>query len=129
MIGSATLKAAYKCPIISIVLFLDDNSMDLHYVNLLKNPERYTGYKGNSAQKIWQAIYQENCFKPDSRFDKDFLLNPEGNNGMCLEKRVFYRLISGLHSAITVSIAAYNYKPGKYLICFKQHQNASISIF
>ena len=32
---------------------------------------------------------------------------------MCLEKRVFYRLISGLHSAITVSIAAYNYKPGK----------------
>lgn len=91
---------------------IDDNSTDLHYVNLLKNPERYTGYKGQSAQRIWQCIYQENCFKPDSRFDKDFLLNPSGNNGMCLEKRVFYRLISGLHSAITVSIAAYNYKPG-----------------
>lgn len=28
-----------------------------------------------------------------------------------MEKRVFYRLISGLHTAITISIAAYNYKP------------------
>lgn len=95
---------------------LDDDSTDLHYVNLLKNPERYTGYKGKSAQKVWQCIYQENCFKPDPRFDKNFLANPSGNNGMCLEKRVFYRLISGLHSAITVSIAAYNYKPGKQYI-------------
>lgn len=31
---------------------------------------------------------------------------------MCLEKRVFYRLISGLHSAITISIAANSFKPG-----------------
>lgn len=43
--------------------FLDEDSEDMHYVNLMKNPERYTGYKGNSATKIWQAIYQENCFK------------------------------------------------------------------
>lgn len=35
----------------------------MHYVNMAKNPERYTGYKGNSAQKVWQSIYQENCFK------------------------------------------------------------------
>ncbi|VDM82150.1 unnamed protein product [Strongylus vulgaris] len=36
--------------------------------------------------------------------------------GLCLEKRVFYRLISGFHSAITISIAAYNYKqpPGGF---------------
>ncbi|CAD5206366.1 unnamed protein product [Bursaphelenchus okinawaensis] len=88
----------------------DDDSNDLHYVNLLKNPERYTGYKGQSAQKVWMSIYRENCFKPDPRFDKDFLLHPTPT-GMCLEKRVFYKLISGLHSAITVSIASYNYKP------------------
>lgn len=31
--------------------------------------------------------------------------------GLCYEKRVFYRLISGFHSAITISIASYNYKP------------------
>jgi ERO1-like protein alpha len=88
----------------------DENSVDMHYVNLLKNPERYTGYKGNSALKVWQAIYQENCFKPDPKFDKNFLLHPT-TVGLCLEKRVFYRLISGLHTAITISIASYNYKP------------------
>uniref|UniRef100_A0A7E4ZTY0 Endoplasmic oxidoreductin n=1 Tax=Panagrellus redivivus TaxID=6233 RepID=A0A7E4ZTY0_PANRE len=88
----------------------DEDSADMHYVNLLKNPERYTGYKGNSALKVWQAIYQENCFKPDMKFDKNFLLHPT-TVGLCLEKRVFYRLISGLHTAITISIASYNYRP------------------
>uniref|UniRef100_A0A915MUW8 Uncharacterized protein n=1 Tax=Meloidogyne javanica TaxID=6303 RepID=A0A915MUW8_MELJA len=88
----------------------DENFDELHYVNLAKNPERYTGYKGNSALKVWKSIYSENCFKPDPKFDKNFLLQPTPI-GMCLEKRVFYRLISGLHSAITVSIAANNYKP------------------
>ncbi|VDP01099.1 unnamed protein product [Heligmosomoides polygyrus] len=72
--------------------------------------ERYTGYKGDSAIRVWKSIYQENCFKPDMKFDKNFLMNPN-NFGLCLEKRVFYRLISGFHSAITISIAAYNYKP------------------
>lgn len=30
------------------------------YVNLQKNPERWTGYNG---AHIWKAIYEENCFK------------------------------------------------------------------
>ncbi|EGT32528.1 CBN-ERO-1 protein [Caenorhabditis brenneri] len=88
----------------------DDESDGMHYVDLSKNPERYTGYAGKSPQRVWKSIYEENCFKPDPKFDKNFLTNPS-NFGMCLEKRVFYRLISGLHSAITISIAAYNYKP------------------
>jgi ERO1-like protein alpha len=88
----------------------DEDSNDMHYVNMVKNPERYTGYKGNSAQKVWQSIYQENCFKPDPKFDKNFLTQPT-TKGMCLEKRVFYRLISGLHTAITISIASHNFKP------------------
>lgn len=61
---------------INQILISDEDSVDMHYVNLLKNPERYTGYKGNSALKVWQAIYQENCFKPDPKFDKNFLLHP-----------------------------------------------------
>ena len=36
---------------------------EMSYVNLLLNPERYTGYKGQSARRIWQAIYMEGCFK------------------------------------------------------------------
>lgn len=33
------------------------------YVDLLLNPERYTGYKGTSAHRIWRCIYMENCFR------------------------------------------------------------------
>lgn len=33
------------------------------YVDLLLNPERYTGYKGVSAHRIWRSIYMENCFR------------------------------------------------------------------
>lgn len=41
----------------------DDDINDSVYLDLLLNPERYTGYKGESAQRIWLAIYKENCFK------------------------------------------------------------------
>ena len=30
------------------------------YVNLIENPEAFTGYQG---QNIWKAIYNENCFQ------------------------------------------------------------------
>ena len=49
------------------------------YVNLLQNPERYTGYAGPSAQRVWHAIQQENCFG--------------GLSDTCLEKRIFFRLV------------------------------------
>ncbi|CAI7856183.1 unnamed protein product [Closterium sp. NIES-53] len=63
------------------------------YVNLALNPERYTGYGGDSARRIWQAIYQESCFQ-------------DGTKDECTERRVLYRLISGLHQAISVHVAA-----------------------
>ena len=31
---------------------------DYSIVNLVENPETYTGYQG---AKIWESIYQENC--------------------------------------------------------------------
>lgn len=40
-----------------------DDSEGSEYVDLLLNPERYTGYAGPSAHRIWRSIYQENCFK------------------------------------------------------------------
>lgn len=43
--------------------FTDIYSPDAEYVDLLLNPERYTGYKGPDAWKIWNSIYEENCFK------------------------------------------------------------------
>ncbi|XP_051114939.1 endoplasmic reticulum oxidoreductin-1-like isoform X1 [Andrographis paniculata] len=69
-----------------------DNS-EMTYVNLQLNPERYTGYTGPSARRIWDAIYSENC--------------PKYSTGeICPEKRVLYKLISGLHSSISIHIAA-----------------------
>ncbi|MED6248725.1 ERO1-like protein beta [Ataeniobius toweri] len=44
----------------------DETSPDAEYVDLLLNPERYTGYKGPSAWRVWNSIYEENCFKPRS---------------------------------------------------------------
>ena len=77
----------------SPTLWIDQNEdQDMVYINLLENRERFTGYSGPLAARIWAAIYNENCFQ-SLRSD------------MCLEERVFYRLISGLQTSITTHIA------------------------
>lgn len=70
---------------------------DMAYVNLEKYPESNTGYLDGSI--VWSRIYNENCFKGPV-------------DAMCLEERVFYRLISGLHTSITIHIANYFEKDG-----------------
>ncbi|KAG5515859.1 hypothetical protein RHGRI_036789 [Rhododendron griersonianum] len=66
---------------------------EMTYVNLQLNPERYTGYTGPSPRRIWDAIYTENCHKyPSGEF--------------CQEKKILYKLISGLHASISIHIAA-----------------------
>lgn len=47
---------------------------EMTYVNLRLNPERYTGYIGPSARRIWEAIYSENCPKRKLRHSKVFLV-------------------------------------------------------
>eukprot|EP01117_Protostelium_nocturnum_P008274 TRINITY_DN2957_c0_g1_i1.p1 TRINITY_DN2957_c0_g1~~TRINITY_DN2957_c0_g1_i1.p1 ORF type:complete len:444 (+),score=89.46 TRINITY_DN2957_c0_g1_i1:146-1477(+) len=66
---------------------------DLSYVDLQKYPESFTGYDG---RMVWDQIYHENCFKGTV-------------DSMCLEERVFSRLISGLHASINTHIA-YQYE-------------------
>ncbi|GAA5944516.1 hypothetical protein JCM1841_006465 [Sporobolomyces salmonicolor] len=113
------------------------------YVDLLENPERFTGYAGASSTRVWKAIYEENCFTPVPFIDPSRSVS-EGGSGfapvsslgglgfgtlsqggwgenekrlvgslagprdagdeVCLEKRVFYRVISGLHASISVHI-------------------------
>ncbi|KAF3831149.1 hypothetical protein GH733_002387, partial [Mirounga leonina] len=82
----------------------DIQSPDAEYVDLLLNPERYTGYKGPDAWKIWNVIYEENCFKPQTI--KRPLSPLASGQGLCVEKRAFYRLISGLHASINVHLSA-----------------------
>ncbi|KAL2135505.1 hypothetical protein VTI74DRAFT_8236 [Chaetomium olivicolor] len=115
------------------------------YVSLLRNPERFTGYAGDGAKQVWDAIYRENCFQKSS-FPNSAALGqstmPKGpaamdfkavieaagrqqvleqerqhnpltpfvaNTGLenedeCLEKRVFYRIISGMHASISTHL-------------------------
>lgn len=119
------------------------------YVSLTHNPERFTGYSGESAWQVWNAIYSENCFAkssfphsanlgqsssnvlgPAGPAEQDFkqILSAAGRHAQlqqwgkdekkevfvpntayegedqCLEKRVFYRVISGMHASISAHL-------------------------
>lgn len=95
------------------------------YVSLVDNPERFTGYAGSN---VWDAIYRENCFskEPASSRPSSQPMHPldvfQAANDLrtvlqagapsaefkldeeCLEKRVFHRIISGMHTSITTHI-------------------------
>jgi len=79
------------------------------HVDLTKNPERYTGYSGEASRRIWKTIYEENCFSPKGTSTKSTFsaaFGPETIQSMCLEKRVFFRVVSGLHTSITIHLTA-----------------------
>lgn len=91
------------------------------FVDLTLNPERFTGYAGLSAAKVWKSIYEENCFglsELSSSALPSGTANVLGLGGLggigglsegvgtemrlsgldgeeCVEKRVYYRIISG----------------------------------
>ncbi|KAK3720822.1 endoplasmic oxidoreductin-1 [Vermiconidia calcicola] len=135
------------------------------YVSLSENPERFTGYAGEGAHQVWEAIYRENCFSrppisdrstsvpglsaPFPGFSKqqaqaalDFKQVMKAHDRQqaqrsgameealevedeCLEKRVFYRVISGMHASISTHLC-YNYlnqttgEWGPNLDCYKE---------
>ena len=95
--------------------FLDDMS-EGDYVDLTLNPERFTGYAGPSAHRVWKSIYEENCFGV-SEFDtlgaysksssaggpsEQRRWAEEGDSG-CLEQRVYYKIISGMYAPLSPS--------------------------
>jgi ERO1-like protein alpha len=67
----------------------------------------FTGYQGQSARRIWKTIYDENCFKSQERNSyKSVMRKPMSRQDGCLEERVFYRMISGLHASINIHLCA-----------------------
>lgn len=120
----------------------DEYSTNAVFVDLQRNPERFTGYAGPSANRIWKSIYDENCFGLPGKasgaparisantgigMSSDMSMNPAAaqafasflssmqteqqydsadadENDVCLEKRVFYRIVSGLHASISIHI-------------------------
>ncbi|KAK4498695.1 hypothetical protein PRZ48_009205 [Zasmidium cellare] len=132
------------------------------YVSLVDNPERFTGYSGEGAHQIWEAIYRENCFSkpkegvldagssaPRSGVSQDQAVAAQEfkqvmkahdrqearKSGLpeealdfedeCLEKRVFYRVISGMHASISTHLC-YDYlnqtngEWGPNVTCYKE---------
>lgn len=90
---------------------LDDLQNGAQYVDLLLNPERFTGYKGDSAHRIWKSIYLENCFSASNRTNSFSSFIPQLElRDVCLEQKAFYRLISGLHTSINIHLSS------KYLL-------------
>ena len=94
------------------------------YVSLVDNPERFTGYAGMG---VWDAIYRENCFSKNvpvttKGAHQHSLELFQAHNDLrsviqagapsselvfddeCLEKRVFHRIISGMHASISTHI-------------------------
>ncbi|KAG9220719.1 hypothetical protein CCMSSC00406_0003818 [Pleurotus cornucopiae] len=120
--------------------FLDDNT-EGDYFDLSLVPERFTGYAGTSANNVWKAIYQENCFGlsefnllaskssapvslPEDMTEALREDGPEPDE-QCLEKRVYYKVISGLHASISTHICHeyFNQSTGEWypnLPCFIQ---------
>jgi flavocytochrome c len=86
----------------------NDKSVD---INLQSNPEHNTGYNGTH---IWRAVYEENCVAASSsqRSSPSSLLQDD-NDAYCTEERVLYRLLSGMHTQTTLSIAMNYYPPSK----------------
>jgi len=66
------------------------------YIDLLANEEKYTGYKGKSANRIWEKIYSDLCFK----------LKDGNDDEQCLEEKTFFRIVSGLHTSISIHLCS-----------------------
>ena len=99
-----------------------DDETEGDYIDLSLNPERFTGYTGPSAHRVWKAIYEENCFgMTEDTFLTSNSPNPapvslsdtmtgavraDGKESAkeCLERRVYYKVVSGLHASISTHI-------------------------
>ncbi len=120
------------------------------YVSLVNNTERYTGYAGDGARQVWDAIYKENCFTPQppkhaslktkplqaaaslktifQEYGRQHVDNSDDLYPLddeCLEQRAFYRIVSGMHASISTHICwdYFNQTTGEWvrnLECYKE---------
>ena len=104
----------------------DEEEDSYSFIDLLKNPERYTGYSGPSARRIWDFVYSQTCFggrggggggagsvgggvsggsaKTSSPPSSS---SSAASSGVCSAvQQTLYRVMSGVHSSISAHIAA-----------------------
>ena len=88
------------------------------YIDLTKNPERFTGYTGPAARRVWDFIYSQACFAGAapgvaSESGSGGSGSGSGDDGAGLPvcgdapaRTTFFRIMSGVHASITAHIAA-----------------------
>lgn len=110
------------CHLVSLVYTLTDTACsEGDYVDLTQVPEHYTGYSGEKAHRVWRSIYEENCFGL-SEFDVMTGRSPPGfalpdtmnehleeGDEQCLEKRIYYKIISGVLSDTSPDLRTLTY--------------------
>ena len=96
------------------ICFEDEASMqedvNCSFYDLLSNREQYTAFSGPDANRVWRSIYKENCFLPpntDTSYKLSKIFTESSLANLCIEKRAFYRLISGLHSSISLHLCEF----------------------
>lgn len=96
-----------------------DDDHNCVFVDLVANPERFTGYGGAQSFEVWKAIYSENCFPNTNPMSMAEGSEPE----QCVEKNLFYRLVSGMHASIAVHLL------NEYLDPETEHFGPNLKIF
>ncbi|KII73432.1 Ero1-like protein [Thelohanellus kitauei] len=86
---------------------IKDYLEDAEYVDLIKNPERFTGYAGSGSTKVWHSIFQENCLQLKSTIHKtvsegDVFIDPE----TCAEFKVISRILSGFRTSVGIHLSS-----------------------
>jgi ERO1-like protein alpha len=77
-----------------------DNDGGAEYVDLVDNPEQYTGYSAAAgASRIWDELHTHNSF---AEHDAD---DARHAAPMAVEQQLFARLLSGLHASVSSHIA------------------------
>lgn len=103
---------------------LDGFLYDTVFVDLVANPERFTGYGGDQSWQIWKSIYNENCFNL--------------GHDQCVEKNFFYKMISGMHASISTHLSneylnktAMDYEPSleQFMIRVGNHPDRMANLY
>ncbi|CUG86991.1 endoplasmic reticulum oxidoreductin, putative [Bodo saltans] len=99
-------------------------------VDLVMNPEGNTYYLGEMANKVWDAIYSENCVQL-YRHQEERPTSASSSSSLptsCSELHLLHRLISGLHTSISTHISV-NYFKQKCAEGFDIVRNVTFPLF
>eukprot|EP00946_MAST-07B_sp_MAST-7B-sp1_P002696 g2696.t1 len=88
----------------------EEENTDFHYVDLLANTEKYTGYKpAAGSSRVWHEIHAYNTFHSSDtkigNIGSEGEESPDELAAMPVEHRLFWKSISGIHASISSHIA------------------------